>query len=478
MSEWAEQETAACDFNDQRLLQRMQLILSRLGQNPMASIKSAFRGWAEVIGAYRFLSNKRTSVEGVIGPHREATLLRVREHERVLHVQDTTELDYTSKKKLEGTGPLSEIFRQGLFAHNHLVLTPERLLLGVWDTKIYARDENEHGKAPQRRQKPIEQKESYRWLEGYRAACELAGRSGVQAISCADREGDIYEIFQEWSEGLERGETVADWLIRSNQDRACQNQEQEKAFEKLHGKVASGPLLGTLTVEVKAKEQYKKVKGSRKKVRRSARTATLEVRAASLTLRPPFRKGAKLREVKFQVVMAAEKNPPSGEDPIVWILLTSLPVPDFAAAFEIVELYRVRWEIEVFHRVLKTGCKVEQLQLKDAEAIKVAVALYMVVAWRVLYVMRLGRDCPNLPVDAVFEPDEWQSLWVICHGEEALKTKPTLGEFVAKVAEFGGFLSRKADGHPGPQALWQGLTRLRDFTLAWQVYGKRLFSVP
>ncbi len=170
--------------------------------------------------------------------------------------------------------------------------------------------------------------------------------------------------------------------------------------------------------------------------------------------------------------MATEKDPPEQEDPIDWVLLTSLAVGDFEAALEVIDLYLGRWEIEVFHRVLKTGCKVEELQLKTDERTKVAIALYMVVAWRVLFVMKLGRECPELPCDVVFEEEEWQSLWVICHGEEALKKKPSLGEFVIRVAQLGGFLARKADGVPGPQAIWQGLTRLRDFALAWQVYVK------
>jgi hypothetical protein len=479
MSDWTGQETAACNLNDSRLIKRMQGILARLAGNPVASIKSAFKGWAEVMAAYRFLNNSRTSVETVIGSHREATLLRVREHPRVLHVQDTTELDYTKKKKLKGTGPLSEISRQGFFAHNQLVITPDRFVLGVWHTDIEARDENEHGKAGERKQKPIEEKESFRWLKGYRAAGELAKRSGAQVFSCADREGDIYEIFQEWHQGLKSGHPVADFLIRSNQNRACKKDEDDKAFDALHAKAISGPLLGTIAVKITAKDQYKKLKGgNRKKVHRSARTASLEVRATTVTLRPPFRQGTKLDAVTFQVVVAAEVNPPPGEDPVLWILLTSLPVADFAAALEVIELYRVRWEIEVFHRVLKTGCQIEELQLKSAGAIRVAIALYMVVAWRVLHIVRSGRECPNLPCDSVFETDEWQAVWVLCHGQEGLKTKPSLGEFVRKVAEFGGFLTRKSDGDPGAQALWQGLTRVRDFTLAWQAYGKNLFPLP
>lgn len=200
-------------------------------------------------------------------------------------------------------------------------------------------------------------------------------------------------------------------------------------------------------------------------MKRSARVAIVEVRATTVTLHPPHRKGKKLPPVTFQVVMAAEKDPPPNQESIDWILMTSLKVTDFNSAVEIIELYRGRWEIEVFHRVLKTGCRVEDLQLKKDQRTKAAVALYMVVAWRVLFVMKLGRDCPDLPCDVVFDEDEWQSVWVICYGEKALAKKPSLGEFVIKVAELGGFLARRADGAPGPEAVWQGLTRVRYFSL-------------
>jgi len=129
------------------------------------------------------------------------------------------------------------------------------------------------------------------------------------------------------------------------------------------------------------------------------------------------------------------------------------------------ELYARRWEIEVFHRVLKTGCRVEQLQLKQDDRTKVAIALYMVVAWRVLYVMKMGRGCPELPCDVVFEEDEWKSLYFIEYGPSSLVTPPSLGEFIKVVANYGGFLNLKCDGQPGPQAIWQGMIRLKDFTL-------------
>lgn len=478
MKEWLEIEFKTADFGDKRLLKRMKIIFERFAESPMNSIKSAFKGWEEVVAAYRFFRHKQTTVESILKPHQDATLQRIKEHKKVLAIQDTTELDYTKKKCLEGTGPLSHVDRQGFFAHNHLIVTPDHLPLGLWDTKIYARDKNEHGKSEKRKQKPIEEKESYRWLEGYCNACTLAELvPGTKIISCLDREGDIFEIFDEWDQRHSNGLITADWLIRCKHNRniAYLNDEEEKATDKkIHDLLAVAPVLGTINVHVKKKEQNKKVKGgNRKKTTRTARHALLEIKSTKITLKPPYRKDKKFSEISFNVVMAKEKNPPKKEDAIDWVLLTSLDITDFDSAIDVIELYRARWEIEVFHRVLKTGCKVEELQLKNDEATKVAISLYMIVAWRVLYVMKLGRECPELPCDVIFEEDEWKSFWVIVKGPEGLEEKPTLGEFVKKVAEFGGFLARKGDGHPGPQAIWQGMTRLRDFTIAWQVYVKK-----
>lgn len=168
-----------------------------------------------------------------------------------------------------------------------------------------------------------------------------------------------------------------------------------------------------------------------------------------------------------------QQSGPKDDDPIDWVLLTTLKVKDYQGAMEIIDLYAARWEIEVFHRVLKTGCRVEEIQLKKDERAKVAIALYMIVAWRIMYVMKLGRECPTLPCDVVFEEDEWQSIWVVEYGEEALSKKPTLGEFISKVAELGGHLGRKGDGPPGPQSIWQGMLTVRYCTLAWQIYSKK-----
>lgn len=191
-------ELDGIDLGDDRLNRRVRDVLSRLYQSPSVSPTAAMHGWAEMMGAYRLFDQPECTQEAILAPHRQAVLARVREHRRVLLVQDTTELDYTAKTRQAGRGPLSSEQRQGYFLHTQWVITEDRLPLGAWDCQTYARDP-EVGVAAERKKKCIEQKESFRWLEGYRQACTLALQApGVQVISCADREGDIYEVFAEW----------------------------------------------------------------------------------------------------------------------------------------------------------------------------------------------------------------------------------------------------------------------------------------
>jgi hypothetical protein len=475
MSEWIAEEFSGVALGDKRLVERLKIIVQRMWQSPLASITAACRGFAEVMAASRFFHNEQVSQEQLLAPHREATLLRVTEHRQVLYIQDTTELDFTTKKKLQGVGPLSNLERRGFFAHNELVVSPERLPLGLWHTCIHARQDQEHGKSQQRKQKPIEQKESYRWLEGYGRACELAQLvPQSQVVCCADREADIYEIFALHQSRLAAGQTAAHWLIRSKEDRCLvlpQNQQPQpaQASLKIRQQLAQSPVLGSISFAVPAKEQTKKIKGGggTRKLTRSKRVVTQQIRAIQVTLRPPQRKGSKLPPVTIWIVQAQEMDAPGGEEPINWILCTNLECRDFSQARQMLELYLCRWEIEVFHRVLKTGCRVQELQLRTGEPIKLAILLYMIVAWRVLYVIHLGRACPELPCSVVFEEAEWHSSWVIIKGGHPPTEPPSLNQMVRMVASFGGFLGRKSDGHPGPKTLWTGLCRVQDFAFCW-----------
>ena len=470
MKDWVERELATAHLGDKRLVDRMKLLLHRMVESPSKSIKAACCGCAEVIGAYRYFDNDSVTVESTLEPHRNATVERVKAVERVLCVQDTSELDFTAKEKLNGTGPLSTQQRRGFFAHNQLVLTPEGVPLGVWGTDIWARDDAEHGKANARKLKPIEEKESYRWLQGFESACRLAELApGVQIVACGDRENDIYEIFEAHRKRHDSGQVTPDLLIRCNQNRALTDKKT------IRSALEAASLLGSYVLSIKKKVQFKKKGGNRSQSVRSAREAVMEVSAKTVTFRPPYRKDVKLEPVTMTVVMTKEKDPPADEDPIEWVLLTTLAVTDFSSAMDVIDLYAARWEIEVFHRVLKTGCRIEELQLKEADRIRPCIALYMIVAWRLMYLTKLGRECPELPCDVLFEEDEWQAFWVVVRNgaSDALAKKPSLGEFMNKVAEAGGYLGRKSDGPPGPEAVWLGLQKVRAYAVAWQIFVKQ-----
>ena len=282
-SDWVVEEMSTVQLGDKRLHKRLLVILQRMFNSPVASLKAACRGWAETIATYRFFDNERITEAALLEPHQKATLQRVRAQKRVLVIQDTTEIDYSSKKELEGTGPLSVEQRQGFFAHSQYVVTPERLPLGVWGTKIYARD-GEDEKAG-RKQQPIEEKESFRWLEGYRDVCRLAESApDTQTISVSDREGDIYEIFLEWQKRRQQGKSAAEWLIRSCQDRCLEpfekrqaNTEELKPPGKLRAAVEQSPVLGTIEFHITKQEGNKKVHGSRVKTFRRARRVVQEL---------------------------------------------------------------------------------------------------------------------------------------------------------------------------------------------------------
>jgi hypothetical protein len=493
MNDWIEEEFGAVELGDQRLNERLRHLLTSKWQHPQRSISAACQGRAEIEAASRFFDNAKVAPDKILAPHREATAERIRQggYARVLVVQDTTECDYTTHKKLQGSGALAGPERRGFFAHNLLVVTPkERLPLGLWHTALNARVESDEGKADYK-QLPIEQKESVRWLKGYREACALAGLVPECEVVCvADRESDIYELFVEYEQRRAQGLPVAHLLIRSNKDRCLEPFELpdegsaapaeppvgQPSPNKILARLAAAPVLGAVKFDVPtAIQRNKKVKGSRQPpVHRSARTVEQKVKAISIRLQPPYRcpsAGGAMPAVSLWVVEAREVNPPAGEQPLVWVLLTTLPVDTFEQAAEMLEVYLCRWEIELLHRILKSGCKVEQIQLRFDFRIERAILLYLIVAWRLLYLMRLGRACPEVPCDVVFEESEWKSVVVMVKGRAALAQKPTLGEMVLMIGELGGFVRRKNDPHPGMQSMWIGIMRVADFARCWECFG-------
>jgi hypothetical protein len=445
-----------------------------MSQKPSLKFPAACRGGAEVQGAYRFVHNEHVTFPVILESHHYASIERIRAETVVLIPQDTTELDVTRAHEIMvGSGPLNDSSRVGFYLHASLAVTPDHLPLGVVDAKIWARDFDEFEKdadqkRAERRAKSIEEKESIRWVEGYRAACQVAQEaSGTHIISLADSEADIYELILE-GQAVEAA-PKASFIIRACQNRALApaGSTSPASQKLLREQVASTPVLAQLTLEIRERDPKSK-DGRKRKQPREARTAVVVVRAARVKLRGPSRPGGKLANVEVNAVLVTEPNPPPDAEPIEWLLLTDLPIDTTDAALRVIEYYTCRWQIEIFFRVLKSGCKVEESQLQKAEYFEPYVALNLIVGWRIMYVMMLGRECPDVPCDVAFEDDEWQAVYATVKKQPPPSQPPPMKEMVGLVASLGGWLGRKCDGDPGPKAMWVGMQRMTDLALGWR----------
>lgn len=401
----------------------------------------------------------------------------------MLLVQDTTELDLSRPQEVVG-GPLSDDHRTGLFVHPLLAFTPDRLPLGTVAVDLWSRDPAAAlapaaARAKQRKQLPIDQKESRRWPEGYRQACGVAAACPNTTVVClSDSEGDVYEALL--AAQAQPGRPQARYLLRACQDRrlaatppgdAGADRAAAPATErKLFAAVAAAPVVSTLTLQLgrrvaAATETRKRKKG------RLARTATVTVRAARVRLQGPARPGGRLPDLDVNAVLVREENPPLGAEAVDGLLLTDLPITTPADVVTVVAYYCVRWQAEVFFGVLKGGCRVEQRQLETTERFQACLALDLIVAWRVHYLTQRGRRDAAVSCEVVFEPDEWQAAYTLVAGE-APAQPPSLGAMIAVVAELGGYIRRsKGGGPPGPKVLWRGLQRLQDIVASWRAFG-------
>jgi hypothetical protein len=466
IASWAKDETATADFGDERLDARVVKVLSVLGNRPNLSIPAGCGGRAEMQAAYRFFDNDKVTFEKVLEPHIKRTRERVAQQKVALLVQDTSEIDLTRPdQQVHGAGDLDGS-RRGFLLHEMQAFTPEGTPLGTVWAEIVNRTEGVSHASPaekreQRKQLPIEEKESLRWLTGLRQARTLAQETpGTQCICIADSEADIYELFAET-----RGEAPVHWLIRACQDRALQGETQH-----VRAQVLETPLLYEVELLIRGRQAKTAAEDRARRQNRETRQANVEVRAATLTLRPPWRVDRKLPPVTVNVVLVREPNPPPGEPAVEWILVTTLPIDTPEQVRAIVAYYCVRWTIEVFFRTLKSGCRIERRRFEHVNRVLPCLAICLIVAWRTLFVCRLGRECPDLDCEAIFEASEWKAVWVAVHGKKPPRKTPRLAAMVHLIASLGGYVERP-NSEPGAQTLWIGLQRMYDLAWAWQSFG-------
>ena len=473
LAPWVIDEMKTAKLGDKRLNARLAQVLSQLAARPTASIPAACGGRAEMVAAYRFCESENTSFDSVLQPHVDATRQRMATQSVVLLTQDTSEIDATRpEQQVVGAGPLDGDSRRGALLHLMHAFTPDGTPLGTVFATAWVRDEEPVCASLSRAERaavPIEEKESYRWVTTLEQAREESRFCpATQLICVADSEADIYEVLVEGMREPRHG----DWIVRACQDRALLCENGENSGEKLLREyVLQQPVLFDKTIQVRGRKAKVACETRGRRQPRQSREAEVVVRVARVTLRPPWRPDRKLPPVTVNVVLVSEVNPSPGDEAVEWLLLTSLPIDTVEQVRQIIQYYCVRWMIEIFFRVLKSGCRVEERLFEYMDRLLTCLAVYVIVAWRTLYVCRLGRSCPDISCEAVFEPAEWKSVWTVVHCEDPPRQPPTLGVFVRLVAQLGGYVNRKRADPPGPQTIWIGLQRMHDFATCWQLFG-------
>jgi hypothetical protein len=461
---WVINEVQSANFGDKRLNNRFTNILNSFSTSPGLSVSSSCKGWSETLAAYRFINNTKVSSNSILSPHTEATLDRVKQENVVLILQDTTEIDFTGHNSLSDMGYLSTIHSKGFYLHPSIAVTPDKRCLGVLDIQSWNRHEIGNDKKRHRANLPIEEKETYCWIKGYDVANKVAISSpNTAVINVADREGYIYDLLAKQPSEHNK----AYWLIRAKHNRKISSESDVKT--RLWEKVKLCESIGNIEFSLTDGISYRN-SSRRYRNKRSARVVKQEIRTCSISLSPPKHIKQDLADITINAVHCIEIDTPEGEKPIEWLLLTTYPVTDKEAAYQIVKWYLCRWQIEIFFKILKSGCRVEELQFSSFQATLNCISIYSIIAWRILYMTMEGRQNPDINCEAIFERSEWQAAYSIGKGEIPPETPPSLNEIIKLISEFGGHLGRKSDKPPGPKIMWVGMQRLRDFTIAWEAF--------
>lgn len=437
-------ELRTLDLGDERREHRTKVLTSALLLAPDASVPQACRSRSETKAAYRLFSNMSVCAKAIRSAHADATVERARGKQLLLALQDKTNLDYTCCPGTLGLGPLDSPLCRGLKVQSTMLTDGHGEPLGMLSQEVWARDADELGKKHTRRARPPQEKESWRWRTGFEEV-ERRVPPDQAVIGIADRESDIYFVL-----AMPRRENM-NLLIRSAHNRSV---DSEHAY--LRQAVEAAPVLGSCEMDLPRTRK------------RKPRRATLEVRAARVTLKPPRhgKNGMDLGPVEVSAVWVRERGEvPKGEKRVEWLLLATWRVETLEQALECARLYSHRWKVERYHYVLKSGCGIEKLQMETADRLERALALYSIVAWRLLWLTYRARLAGNSPCGEALEEREWRVLLAMSHTGPV--GEPTLGEAVRLIAMLGGFQGRKGDGDPGVKAIWRGWRRLMDFVLAY-----------
>jgi hypothetical protein len=434
-------------LRDRRHRERLLVVARDFYAQPAANIPQACQSRAKTKAAYRLFEHKAVKMDVILSSHYHSTMERIGREKIavVLAVQDTTSFNYDTHQDMEGLGPINKHVdgAQGILLHDTMTYTTEGTAMGLVDIQVWARDPKQFGKRVTRYQRPIEQKESYKWLRSFQGAARLQRQLGAATtvVSVGDREADIYELFLL----AQKDRLHPKLLVRAEQDRRLQDSDAN-LWRYMQSQAVAG----------KRELDLPRTK------RRAARHCVLEVRFAPVELRAPKR-NPWLQPLRVWAVYVNELNPPSPKEAIEWMLLTTLEVNNYEQAVEKIDWYNKRWGIEEYHKTLKSVCRIEDRQLGDRTVWQNCLAIDLVVAWRIEHVKKLARTQPQAPCTIAFDEREWQAVFALQRPNQPLpSTPPSVREITRLTAELGGFLGRNSDGEPGSITLARGLQRLHD----------------
>jgi hypothetical protein len=460
-AETLDKELAGCRFCDPRLGRRFQKLAGQLAARLGQTIPLACQDWTNTKAAYRFLSNGRVNEAAILAGHFQATRERFAATDGpILVLHDTTEFSYTresqeaigvlgkscGRKDKDGRSRLHTIC--GILMHSSLAVTTEGLPLGLAAIKFWTRRKFKGANALERKlnptRVPIETKESVRWLENLKQSTSLLDEP-ARCIHIGDRESDIYELF------CAAQENDTKFLIRTCVDRLAGD-----------GRQTIAALLRRVKVKATYEVEVRDAKGA-------VSQTTVNVKYHRLRVYPPIGKQKHYPPLLLTVIYAQESSTPRGREKIDWKLITNLPVRSRREALEKLGWYAMRWRIETFHKILKSGCRAEASQLRTAQRIVNLIAVFCLLSWRIFWMTMMNRVAPRESPLVALTPVETHLLDRLLPGTPS--QKPTLSGYLIQIARLGGYLARANDSPPGNTVMWRGLSRLTDIALGFVAGG-------
>lgn len=446
---WAEASFGQADLGDRRRTRRAVLLAASMLRHPAASLPRQTGAWSATKAGYRFFDQEAVTLEALQTPHWQATREEARTRDVVLMIEDTSELDYTFHWDTEGLGPIGNGKGRGFLLHSTMAVDPDGVgeVLGLAYQMVFCREPQPQKKTETRTERKHRKRESHIWPTSVREV----GASGTASrwILVADRGADTFETLEACEE------TRTDFLIRVAQSRrAALGHKADQPSGQLLDLARSLPASTSKDLALRARPKRKQ------------RVAKLSIAFSDVTIFAPWLSDRKDGPLRCWLVRVWEENPPPKEDPIEWILLTSVSVKSKPMAVTMTDWYAMRWLVEEYHKCLKTGCSVEKRQLQEADRLKGCIGMLAVVAVRLLQLKLLAKAQPDLPA---MKCAPRQHVEILAAYRQCSPQGWTVYEFWREVAKLGGFLGRKSDGEPGWQTLWRGWQQLDLMTLGAQL---------